>query len=251
MKIVGVIDLLGGRAVHASGGCRHGYRPVQAAADTTIDGDASALADLYTRRLRVDGLYVADLDAIAGGAEQDAAVRTIAASRAPLWLDAGVSTIAQARRALGRGATSVVIGLETLPSFASLRDISNAITPERVTFSLDLRDGSPIVTDPSMRSVSPAVIAARAVDAGARAVIVLDLARVGSSRGVDLLILEQVRRAIPGVALMAGGGVRGEGDVRSLASIGCDGVLIATALQGPAGADLVRSALDQLPVTGT
>jgi phosphoribosylformimino-5-aminoimidazole carboxamide ribotide isomerase len=251
LKVIGVIDLLGGRAVHASGGCRHGYRPVETAADTPIDGDASALAGVYTRRLHVDGLYVADLDAIAGGAEQDPPVREMNTSGVPLWLDAGVSTVAQARRALGRGATAVVVGLETLPSFGSLRDISDAITSDRVAFSLDLRDGRPITTDASMHSVSPGVIAARAVDAGAHGVIILDLARVGSSRGVDLQMFEQVRRAIPGVPLMAGGGIRGDADVRSLASLGCDGVLVATALHGPGGADLVRSAAGQLPLTGT
>src|SRR5687767_13658064 len=131
MKLIGVIDLLGGVAVHARGGCRYGYRPVETAAGTRIDGDASALADVHTRRLHVDGLYVADLDAIAGGAEQDKPLRTMGTTGVPLWLDAGVSTVRQARRSLSRGATSVVVGLETLPSFNSVRDISEAITPER------------------------------------------------------------------------------------------------------------------------
>jgi uncharacterized protein related to proFAR isomerase len=32
------------------------------------------------------------------------------------------------------------------------------------------------------------------------------------------------------VTLLAGGGVRGEGDLRGLADAGCDGVLVASAL---------------------
>ena len=36
MRVIGVIDLLGGRAVHAKGGCRHGYRPIETAANTPI-----------------------------------------------------------------------------------------------------------------------------------------------------------------------------------------------------------------------
>jgi phosphoribosylformimino-5-aminoimidazole carboxamide ribotide isomerase len=251
VRIIGVIDLLGGRAVHATGGCRHGYRPIVTAASTPIDGDAAALARLYTAQLGVGELYVADLDAIAGGVEQDAAVRDLTSPGAPVWLDAGVSTVAQAQRAIARGATRVVVGLETLTSFAALRDIATAVTPERVTFSLDLRDGRPITNDASIRALPLGSIAAQAVDAGARSVIVLDLARVGSGRGVDLGALDGIRPALRGVPLIAGGGVRGEEDLRSLASAGCDAVLVATALHGPGGADLVRYAASQVAVMRT
>jgi len=77
VQIIGVIDLLGGKAVHAQGGCRRAYRPVQMAAGTTIDGDAAALARVYVEQMGLDDVYVADLDAIAGGATQDDEVRSI------------------------------------------------------------------------------------------------------------------------------------------------------------------------------
>ena len=90
-----------------------------------------------------------------------------------------------------------------------------------------------------------AVMAARAAEAGAGSVIVLDLARVGSGRGIDLLTFESVKRAVPDVPVFAGGGVRGVDDLRDLAAVGCDGVLVATALHGPDGANLVRFAARQ------
>ena len=40
----------------------------------------------------------------------------------------------------------------------------------------------------------------------------------------------RVRRAVPDVALLAGGGVRGPEDLQRLADAGCDGALVATAL---------------------
>jgi phosphoribosylformimino-5-aminoimidazole carboxamide ribotide isomerase len=40
-----------------------------------------------------------------------------------------------------------------------------------------------------------------------------------------------LREVLPGVMLLAGGGVRGPEDVTRLAEAGCDGVLVATALQ--------------------
>jgi phosphoribosylformimino-5-aminoimidazole carboxamide ribotide isomerase len=242
LKIIGVLDLLDGRAVHAKGGCRHGYRPLNIAEDTPIDGDPQALARWYIDQRGIGELYLADLDAIAGGAEQDAAVRAIAGTGAAMWLDAGVSTVAQARRALDRGATRVVVGLETLTSFGALRDIADAITADSVAFSLDLRDGQPITGEGALRDLPIDVIAARAADAGAAAVIVLDLARVGSGRGIDLVTVEIVKRAIPEITVLAGGGVRGVDDLRDLAAVGCDGVLVATALYASEGANLVRFA---------
>ena len=251
MRIVGVIDLLGGRAVHARGGCRHGYRPVEAAADTRIDGDAAVLARVYTEQLGVAAVYVADLDAIAGGAGQDLPMGSPALAGAPLWLDAGVFTVAQAERALDRGASRVVVGLETLTSFAVLEQITKTITPDRVVFSLDLREGRPLAGVDGIRELSRSIIAAKAADAGARSIIVLDLARVGSGRGLDLPALEEIRRAVPDVELMAGGGVRGSDDLRALAAVGCEGALVATALHLPGGADLVRFAALQPVVTRT
>ena len=59
---------------------------------------------------------------------------------APVWLDAGVSSVSGARQALETGAARVIVGLETLSSFDALSGICNAIGGDRMAFSLDLRD---------------------------------------------------------------------------------------------------------------
>jgi phosphoribosylformimino-5-aminoimidazole carboxamide ribotide isomerase len=61
-------------------------------------------------------------------------------------------------------------------------------------------------------------------------IIVLDLARVGTGGGPDIETIAAVREAVPGLSLIAGGGVRGAGDLTRLADAGCDGVLVASAL---------------------
>ena len=58
--------------MHARGGDRTAYLPVANAVGTRIDGDPIALARAYVEQLGVRELYVADLDAIAGGDEQTA-----------------------------------------------------------------------------------------------------------------------------------------------------------------------------------
>ena len=63
--IVGVIDLLEGRAVHARGGNRATYEPVSVPGAPA--GDAAALAAFYAD-LGLDDVYVADLTALGGGA---------------------------------------------------------------------------------------------------------------------------------------------------------------------------------------
>ena len=146
MRVIGVVDLLAGRAVHARAGRRESYAPVQTVAGSPIEpGDALALARTYVDRLGLTELYAADLDAILGRPWQETVVSAVTALGAPLWLDAGVSSIDQARHALGLGASSVVVGLETLSSYEALAEICAAVGGEHVAFSLDLRDGEPII----------------------------------------------------------------------------------------------------------
>ena len=234
-----MIDLLGGRAVHARGGERARYQPVATVAGVPVQGDAVALARAYTA-LGVRELYVADLDAIGGAQLQAGIIADIGAVATPLWLDAGVSTTDGAHACLALGATRIVVGLETLSSWASLREICEEAGRERVAFSLDLRDGVPLG---ALGDDTPEALAARAVDAGAGTTIVLDLARVGRVRGLDVDLMARVRKASAGTVLVAGGGVRDAGDLARLADAGCDAALVATALQsGALRLDHVRAA---------
>jgi len=268
MRVIGVVDLLAGRAVHARAGRRESYRPVTAVAGSPIEaGDALGLARAYMDRLGLTEMYAADLDAIMGtkgdgprggpdggpdkvrpaGASQDAIVAAMAALGAPLWLDAGVSSADRARHALDLGAARVVVGLETLTSFDALTRICAALGGDRVAFSLDLRDGKPVFAAGASDGVGPGepahVVAARAAHSGAGAVIVLDLARVGTGAGLDLALIARVRETTPGLTLVAGGGIGGLEDLVRLADSGCDGALVATALHdGRLGAAEVTAA---------
>jgi HisA/HisF family protein len=231
VKVIGVLDVRSGLAVHARAGQRAGYRPVESVAGLRLaPGDAMGVARAYAGRLGVSELYVADLDAILGGTPQDVAVAGIAALGKPLWLDAAVSTVAQARRVLSLGATRCVVGLETLSSFGALDDICAAVGGERVAFSLDLRNGEPLATGGLPPGASPPALAIRAAAAGVGSIILIDLARVGTAAGLDFVLIAAVRQAVPPLALLAGGGVRSVDDLVALAEAGCDGALVASAL---------------------
>jgi phosphoribosylformimino-5-aminoimidazole carboxamide ribotide isomerase len=229
MRVFGVLDLLNGCAVHARAGDREQYEPVCVVAGASIEaGDAQAIARVYRDRLGLTELYAADLGAIMGHSPHDRIVSSLAAT-GPLWLDAGVSSLDGARHALALGAECVIVGLETLESWDTLRALCSRLGGERVAFSLDLRDGEP-VTRGTMPRREPAEVAASAVAAGVQSIIVIDLTRVGRGVGLDLDLIARVRDRAPLGTLLAGGGVRGFEDLRRLAGIGCDGVLVATAL---------------------
>lgn len=227
VRIVGVIDLRDGRAVHARGGRRNEYAPVHQSAGFVIDGSPLALAQLYVDTFGLSDIYVADLDAIASRALQAGTIRGISALGASLWVDAGITRPGDTTAVVEAGAQAVVVGLETLTSIAALAEIC-AQSARPVTFSLDLRAGTPM--SDAMAAWPAEEIAQRAAEAGASAVIVLDVARVGTAGGPDFDLLRRIRSAVPSTPLFAGGGIRGLDDVRRLSDVGCSGALVATAI---------------------
>jgi HisA/HisF family protein len=232
VRIIGVIDLLGGRAVHARAGARDRYAPVPHAAGRSIDGNARRLADAYIGVLGISEMYVADLDAILDQRPQEEIAGELVSLGAPVWLDAGVRAVDDARRAIALGTSSVIVALETLPSFDVLADICAQIGNDRVAFSLDLRDGQPILIKGAHAdgARTPEEIASLAVASGAGSVIAIDLARVGTGRGLDVDLLSRIHKAVPESTLVAGGGIRGWDDLVQVSKAGCSAALIATAL---------------------
>jgi phosphoribosylformimino-5-aminoimidazole carboxamide ribotide isomerase len=226
-----VLDLSAGRAVHARAGDRARYLPVTIVAGSHIEsGEALAVARAYRDQFGLSELYVADLDAIASHVTQDALVASIAGVALPLWLDAGVTSAEQACHARDLGARKVVVALETLPSYDALGRMCAAVGAAMLAFSLDLRNGVPVVAPGGPTGESPERVARRAADCGVRSIIAIDLARVGAGVGPDLALLARLRAAVPDVVLLAGGGVRGADDLGRLADAGCDGALVATSL---------------------
>jgi phosphoribosylformimino-5-aminoimidazole carboxamide ribotide isomerase len=230
VRVIGVIDIRSGVAVHARGGRRALYQPVRSPLlPPEQAGDAAGLARCYHDVPGIAEIYVADLDAISGQPMQD--LTTIAACALPLMVDSGVSSETGALAVLAHGATRVVIGLETLSSFEDLARIVRGIGAHRVVFSLDLCDAQPLTRPTApFAGLSPLALAVEAAGTGASTVLLLDLARVGRSVGVDLAFVRTIRAALPAVELLVGGGIRNQDDLTQLAVAGCDGALVGSAL---------------------
>jgi phosphoribosylformimino-5-aminoimidazole carboxamide ribotide isomerase len=229
MRVVGVIDLKDGTAVHAVRGERERYRPVSSAIGGD-DGDAVALARGFRERLGLEEVYVADLDAIVGESEQHTALLRALAAEARLMVDAGVSEPAAARAVLDSGAQRVIVGTETLSGPEALDRLLAELPPGALILSVDLRDGGLLSPDATLAGRSALEAVALLHRPRLREAIVLDLARVGSGAGPDVALIGAIHDAFPDLALLAGGGVRDADDLRALDAAGAAGALVATAL---------------------
>ena len=169
-------------------------------------------------------LYVADLDALQGGAPQHAVLRDLLGLRPGLevWLDGGFAdadAAAALRRAIGAGAERVrpVYGSESLASRAALAAIG---ADPRAVLSLDSRSARPL--DRAGCRDAPAL--------WPPTVIVMTLDRVGARAGPDLESLERLRAMAPDRTWIGAGGVRDAADLRAAAAAGASAWLVASAL---------------------
>jgi phosphoribosylformimino-5-aminoimidazole carboxamide ribotide isomerase len=231
MRVIPVIDLKRGVAVHAVRGDRERYRPLRSR--IAAGSDPVHLTRALRERFGLDELYVADLDAIAGGPGSPDVIAALAREGRAM-VDAGAATATGVAGLLELGVARVVIGTESLPGAEAFRRLRTALPDAPLVLSLDLRGGQVLSPDPALAGAAAVDALARLTDAGAREAIVLDLARVGSGEGPDVRLLGELRSRVPDVELLAGGGVRHAGDLRALADAGAAGALVATALHGGA-----------------
>jgi len=228
MYVLPVIDLLHGLAVRAVAGQRDRYLPVQSV--LTDSHQPIDVAESIRHNLGLNQFYVADLDAILHRQPQFGIHRQLADAGFSTLIDAGVQSVTEVERALNGGATNVIVGLETWPSADLLGDLLRDIDGERVWFSLDLKAGRALA-GPGWGELSPLEIAQRVIEQGIRQMIILDLAQVGMSRGVQTLELcQQIQARWPDVRLITGGGIRSASDLVGLKQGGFYGALVASAL---------------------
>ncbi len=220
--------------MHGVAGDRARYRPVRSV--LTTSSRPADVAAAFRERLGLERLYLADLDAIEGGAEPDTdLIRALRADGLRLIVDAGVCGADAAVELARAGVEDVVVALETLTGIEGLLAILDALGDRSVILSVDLRDGVPIGGPPDWRELDGVSIARRAMEVGVRRLILLDLAAVGTSRGCPLAESVGVLAfARPRPELITGGGVRTADDLEALAASGADAALVATALHSGA-----------------
>lgn len=229
MKIIPVIDVMNGIAVRGIGGHRDRYQPLQSR--LTLSHDPSVILRTLRDHFNVDTFYIADLDAILTGSANSCLLAELTEPDVHLIVDAGVRSVDDLRRLNDLGVDSIIIGLETLPGPDTAHEFLQCLDSDRLVISLDLKNGRPLTPLPDWQQQDATTLACTFFDAGYRRMILLDLAAVGTSRGIPTLPnCSDIRRMLPDVELVTGGGVRSMADVRAAEAAGADGLLIASAL---------------------
>ncbi len=230
LRVIPVLDLKEGRAVRAIGGDRHHYQPLRT--QLHVDSDPVGVARAFREVLGLGELYVADLDAIAGGTPSWSLYQAIRALGLDLWVDAGMRDRTALAPLRAAGVSSLVVGLETVGGPGALAGIVSEMSSRQLVFSLDLHAGLPLIGgDPAeWGTADPLALARSAVALGIRRILILDLARVGTGCGTGTMtLLKRLREEDPELEITVGGGIADREEMVALAKAGANGVLIGSA----------------------
>ncbi|MCS7117063.1 MAG: HisA/HisF-related TIM barrel protein [Nitrososphaerota archaeon] len=223
-----VIDIMRGKAVHAIGGKRDEYQPIRSpicATSNPID-----IAKVFKDLFNLDELYVADLDAIMGrGSNLGIISRICSEVGMKVMLDSGINNASHVDEIFDAGVSKLVLGTESMTTINHLRDLIGSFGGEQIVPSIDVVDGKVISKCMGLMGERPARVAMKLESMGVVELILLDISRVGTERGVDMGLVREVVNAVR-VPVLVGGGIRSLDDILCLKKEGASGVLVATAL---------------------
>lgn len=177
-------------------------------------------------------LHVVDLDgAFAGSAVNRAAVEAVCRAAAiPVELGGGIRTEADIRANFDLGVRRVILGSAAVerPDWAA--EMAAKYGADRVAVSIDAKGNlaaSHGWTDSSTKEVLP--FARALVKSGVSVIIYTDISRDGMLTGPNFDMLEKLN-TVPGISLIASGGMASPEDLRRLSTMGLYGAICGKAL---------------------
>jgi phosphoribosylformimino-5-aminoimidazole carboxamide ribotide isomerase len=222
MEIIPAIDLRGGKCVRLLQG--------DYARETVFANDAAAMAR-HWESLGATRLHVVDLEGAKEGRPcQLDTVATIArAVQIPIELGGGIRTEEMARQALDTGVDRVILGSAALDRVVAAR-LAEALG-DRLIGGIDARDGKVAVRGwletTEVRAVD---LAGELAALGLRWIVYTDIGRDGMLKGANVPAMREMVQAVPGVKVIASGGVSSIEDIRALRDAGAAAAIIGMAL---------------------
>ncbi|MEX1335872.1 MAG: HisA/HisF-related TIM barrel protein, partial [Candidatus Limnocylindrales bacterium] len=130
------------------------------------------------------------------------------------------------------GADRLVLGSALISSPLLARVLTERYGPDRIVAALDVRDGQALGDGwvEGARGAEAMGLARTLAEKGVRWFAVTAIARDGQMSGPDYELLERVREAVPGAAIIASAGVSSVADIRELAARGFDAAITGRAL---------------------
>jgi phosphoribosylformimino-5-aminoimidazole carboxamide ribotide isomerase len=230
VEIIPVIDLMGGIVVHARGGDRVLYPPLESILTQHLEAE-KVIEDLLAV-YPFKQFYLADLDAIFYQ-NPDLDLYHLLLERFPeitFWIDMGIQTQQQWRMFNRTKHIKPVIASETL------KDLNLLKAERHSVLSLDFQYGE-FLGEPDLW---------RQPDIWPKNIIVMNLDYIGAQAGPDIDLLQQVRSRRTDTKIFAAGGVRNKQDLIVLKQNRVAGVLIASALHnGNLSIETLKNFLNQ------
>ncbi len=227
MEIIPAIDILGGRCVRLEQG--------DYARETVFCEDPAKMAERW-QALGARRLHVVDLDgAREGRPVNKGRIRELAASaNVPVQLGGGVRSIAAIEEYLDSGIDRVVLGTAAIKDEMLLTQALSRFNG-RIAVGVDARNGT-VVMEGWLEDSGVAAVdfVGRLASLGVPRIIYTDILRDGTLAGPNLDALQDVlagaSRLKDGPSVIASGGVSTLEDLRRLAELGPEGVIIGKAL---------------------
>jgi len=227
VKLLPVIDLMNGHVVRGVAGEREKYQPIEST--LCSNSQPGEIAKALRQEFGFSEIYVADLDALRGSEPNWSAYVEIEKAGFQILLDAGATYWKDllAWRSQAEQTRRLVLATESLLP-QSWREIATE-APQGVTASFDFQNGEWL--NPAWSGLSPQQQMRWLVrHTGIRELVLLDLARVGVSKGPETELCQSISSLYPDVKIIAGGGVRDVADLAALKAAGCAQALLASSL---------------------
>ena len=226
MTIYPAIDIKGGRCVRLLQG--------RADQETVYAENPAAVASEF-RAAGSSWVHVVDLDgAFAGEPQNLAIVQAIAALGMKVQLGGGLRTRAAVERALGLGASRVVIGTRAAESEAFVGELVQAFG-DKIAVGIDAKNGQVAVKGwVATADMSALTLAQRMAALGVQTIIHTDIGTDGMLTGPNFAA-QRAMLDIGSFSVIASGGVSRREDVVKLAELArryanLDGVIVGKAL---------------------
>lgn len=215
MQIIPVIDLQDGHAVHARKGQREHYLPINS--PLCPSSEPRVVLDSFLALYPFSTIYLADLNSITLNGQQDALIAGLITSYPYIsfWVDRGYRE--DNFTFSGQSNFVPVIGSESLSNnqFEHLPQ-----GPEAFVLSLDFMDST---------CLGPKELFCQS-ELWPKNIILMSLAKVGSSSGPDLMKLNLYKNRYPDFNFIAAGGIQDQIDLEQLQNSGINQALVASAL---------------------
>lgn len=226
MLVIPAIDLQHGRCVRS--------RPGGAQRPTGYYDDPVRMAKLW-RVLNAKVLHLMDLDGLLRDEEMDRETRArigvvCDTVDIPVQVRGGIRTLDDIDEILSLGVHRVIIGSAVSQDESLLTEAIRQHSSSRIVVAVDIRAGKVVYEDAIFAPErDPTVFARYLEDMGCRRILLTDMDRAGTRRGIDVDLLKAVASALTKTRVTAAGGVGAYPDLvalKELEPLGIDSVVV-------------------------